>query len=97
MVMGNMTVEHSQNGYVNKIIQLNAEIRQGIAAAAVKPPEPDSENFNEEVDAYTKLQGKTDEVLQKWIEVRGGGAKRRADNTIHDRSAARLLIWYLYT
>ncbi|GMI37247.1 hypothetical protein TrRE_jg13388, partial [Triparma retinervis] len=69
MVMGNMTVEHSQNGYINKIISLNQEIRDGIAGTAIKPPSEDSENFNAEVDAYQAAQGKTDSVLQKWIEL----------------------------
>ena len=69
MVMGNMTVEHSQNGYINKIITLNQEIRDGIAGTAAKPPSPGDENFDEEVNKYQAKQGKTDAVLQKWIEL----------------------------
>ncbi len=73
MVLGNMTVEHSQNNYLNKLLTLNQRIRDNVAASsgdldAFKGAD-ESDDDDGIAEALRKAANTASQTLQLWIDL----------------------------
>ncbi len=71
MILGNMTVEHSQNIYLNKMLLLNEKIRGNMATANVDGDgdEMDEEEEGDAVMLARKQTSQSENTLKTWIDL----------------------------
>ncbi|GMH57319.1 hypothetical protein TrST_g8289 [Triparma strigata] len=60
MVLGNMTVEHSQNLYINKIIEINSKIASNMAQTGA---------LKDSSDEQSLIDTKSSDTLRLWIDL----------------------------
>jgi len=69
MVLGTMTVEHAQNIYLNKIVELNDRVRSFIALVQSVPDQMDGLSATERAKLVVEKEKAESRAFSNWINL----------------------------